>query len=216
MQETQSDGILTRAKQGVSRGRIDHSMEQARRAPRYNLEARIEGHAEYGISARVVDLSPSGALVESSRWLEEGSELSLEVFLDDVELTVTATVIHTASSQGGPYRTGVRFVALPAEKRDRIRSFLRRHVENERRGDPRLFVGKPAQERNRAESYQSQSVRGAILGPVAARVRKRARLPVHAPGRRRPSQRASASLRGLGAGPRSRHLPARCRVHVPD
>ena len=126
-------------------------MEQARRAPRYNLEARIEGHAEYGISARVVDLSPSGALVESSRWLEEGSELSLEVFLDDVELTVTATVIHTASSQGGPYRTGVRFVALPAEKRDRIRSFLRRHLEKERRGDPRLFVGKPAQLRKEIE-----------------------------------------------------------------
>ena len=35
--------------------------------------------------------------------------------------SVSATVIHTASCQGDIYRTGVRFVALLAEKWDRIR-----------------------------------------------------------------------------------------------
>jgi hypothetical protein len=125
--------------------RIDYSMEQSRRAPRYNLEARIEGHAKYGIGARVVDLSSSGALVESSRWFEEGSELSLELTLDGTQLSVKATVVHTANPEQGPCRVGLRFEALPTEQRERIRSFLRRHLETERRSDPRLFVSAPVQ-----------------------------------------------------------------------
>ena len=64
------------------------TMDRARRAPRLILDARVEGHAQFWTDVLVVDLSPSGALIESPRHLSPGSELSVELSLDGAPLTV--------------------------------------------------------------------------------------------------------------------------------
>ena len=43
------------------------------------------------------------------------------------------------------YRAGVRFVTLPELQRDRIRAYIRDSLTQERREQPRVFVGQPAQ-----------------------------------------------------------------------
>lgn len=120
--------------------------DRARRAPRLTLDARVEGHAQFSTDVHVVDLSPSGALLESPRHLGPESELTVELVLDGEPLTVRATVVHCTAHEDEPfYRAGVRFVALPASQRDRIRDYIRDSLTQERREQPRVFVGKPAQ-----------------------------------------------------------------------
>ena len=124
----------------------DATMYRARRAPRLILDARVEGHAQFWTDVHVVDLSPSGALLESPRHLSIGSELSVELSLDGAPLTVQANVVHCNAHEEGPlYRVGVRFIALPASQRDRIRAYIRASLTEERRGQPRVFIGQPAQ-----------------------------------------------------------------------
>ena len=124
----------------------NETMGTARRAPRLNLDARVEGHAHFWIDVHVVDLSPSGALLESPRPLVPGSESSVELSLNGAPLTIRANVVHCNAHEEEPlYRAGVRFVALPALQRDRIRDYIRDSLTQERREQPRVFIGQPAQ-----------------------------------------------------------------------
>jgi hypothetical protein len=94
----------------------------------------------------VVDLSPSGALLESPRHLASGSELSIELALAGATVGVRAEVVHCSEHEEKPlYRVGVRFVGLPSSQRDRIRDYIRESLTQERREQPRIFVGQPAQ-----------------------------------------------------------------------
>ena len=129
------------------RGRMkNETMDRARRAPRLILDARVEGHAQFWTDVHVVDLSPSGALLESPRNLTPGSELSVELSLGGAPLTVRADVVHCNAHEEEPlYRVGVRFIALPALQRDRIRAYIRESLTEERREQPRVFIGQPAQ-----------------------------------------------------------------------
>ena len=124
----------------------NETMDRARRAPRLILDARIEGHAQFWTDVQVVDLSPSGALIESPRHLSPGSELSVELSLDGAPLTVQASVVHCNAHEEEPlYRVGVRFIAPPVAQRDRIRAYIRDSHTEERREQPRVFVDRPAQ-----------------------------------------------------------------------
>lgn len=120
--------------------------EQARRAPRLTLDARVEGRTEFSTDVHVVDLSPSGALLESPRYLAPGSELTIELSLGATPLTVRSSVVHCTRSDDEPfYRAGVRFVALPSAQHEHIRAYIRDSLTQERREQPRVFVGEPAQ-----------------------------------------------------------------------
>jgi hypothetical protein len=120
-------------------------MQPSRRAPRLTLSARVEGLAQYWLDVRVVDLSPSGALLESGRFLGAESRLTLEFATGPTPLSVHARVVHCASIAPGSFRIGVRFDAVPAEKRDRIREVMRSSLPQERREEPRIFVGQSGQ-----------------------------------------------------------------------
>jgi hypothetical protein len=126
-------------------------MEWPRRAPRLTLSARVEGLAQYWSDVRVVDVSPTGALLECSRFLETSSLLTLEFSIGDSPLSVRAQVIHCTKIEPDLYRAGVRFEALPAELRDRVRELIRTSLQQERREQPRVFLGQPAQLRKEVE-----------------------------------------------------------------
>lgn len=120
-------------------------MERSRRAPRITLSARVEGLAQYGADVRVLDVSSDGALLESSRFLETGSWLTLELSPEGTPFSIRARVVHCARSDGDGYRAGVRFEPLPSEARDRMRELIRASLQQERREQPRVFLGQAAQ-----------------------------------------------------------------------
>jgi len=126
-------------------------MEPSRRAPRLTLSARVEGHARYWSEVRVVDLSSTGALLESLRPLEKNSLLTLQFTLGDPPLSVRARVVHCTPLEPDLYRAGVRFEALPAELHERVRELIRTNLREERREQPRVFLGQPAQLRKEVE-----------------------------------------------------------------
>lgn len=120
-------------------------MERSRRAPRVTLSARVEGLAHYRADIRVLDVSPTGALVEAPRSLEQDSILTLVFSLDETPVSVRARVVHCTEIDGGIYRAGVRFEALSAENRDRILELIRASMQQERREQPRVFLGQSAE-----------------------------------------------------------------------
>lgn len=126
-------------------------MESSRRAPRLTVSARIEGLAQYWSDVRVVDVSPTGALLECSRHLEKNSLLTLQFALDGAPLSVRARVVHCAKPEPDLYRAGVRFELLPAELRERLRELIRTSLQQERREQPRVFLGQRAQLRKEVE-----------------------------------------------------------------
>jgi len=126
-------------------------MESPRRAPRLTLSARVEGLAQYWSEVRVVDVSPTGALLECSRFLEKNSLLTLQFALGEAPLSVRARVVHCTKSEPDLYRAGVRFEALPAELRERVRDLIRASLQQERREQPRVFLGQQAQLRKEVE-----------------------------------------------------------------
>jgi hypothetical protein len=127
------------------------SMDSSRRAPRLTLSARVEGLAQYWSDVRVVDVSPTGALLECFRFLEKNSLLTLQFSIGESPLSVRARVIHCTKVEPDLYRAGVRFEALPAELRERLRDLIRTCLHQERREQPRVFLGQPAQLRKEVE-----------------------------------------------------------------
>ena len=126
-------------------------MDSSRRAPRLTLSARVEGLAQYWSDVRVVDVSPTGALLECSRFLEKNSLLTLQFSIGEAPLSVRARVVHCTKLEPDVYRAGVRFEALPAELRERVRELIRTSLQQERREQPRVFLGQRAQARKEVE-----------------------------------------------------------------
>jgi hypothetical protein len=126
-------------------------MDSSRRSPRLTLSARVEGLAQFWSDVRVLDVSPTGALLECSRFLENDSLLTLQFTLGETPLSVRARVVHCAKVEPDLYRAGVRFEALPTELRDRLRDLIRASLHQERREQPRVFLGQPAQLRKEVE-----------------------------------------------------------------
>ncbi len=126
-------------------------MEPSRRAPRVTVSARIEGLAQYWSDVRVVDVSPTGALLECTRFLEKNSLLTLQFSIGESPLSVRARVVHCTKLETDLYRAGVRFEPLPAELGERVRELIQASMQQERREQPRVFLGQQAQLRKEVE-----------------------------------------------------------------
>ena len=141
-----------------------------RGAPRYELEKELSGHTHTRSHTHLIDLSSSGALIESQQYLKPGSELVLSLPLGGSSHRVECFVVHCSMSETtGPvakpghanYRTGIRFTGLAPETRSTINDLIKGRLENERREQPRLYLGRPAQIE---ETVELQSINLSIGG----------------------------------------------------
>ncbi len=127
----------------------------ARRAtPRYELEHDLCGSTEYTAKIFIIDLSTSGALIEHGRFLKPGSELSLRLLLGAHSLKMRASVVHCSvhdvqhlpgKAESTVYRVGLKFLNLEPLASQVIRDLIMERFNNERREQPRLYIGRSAQ-----------------------------------------------------------------------
>ena len=125
-----------------------------RGAPRYELEKELSGYTHYRSHTHLIDLSSSGALIEFQQYLRPGTELVLSLPLGGSSHRVECLVVHCSMSENsGPvakrgyasYRIGIRFSGLSPETRTTINDLIKNRLENERREQPRLYLGRPAE-----------------------------------------------------------------------
>jgi c-di-GMP-binding flagellar brake protein YcgR len=118
------------------------------------LEHDIYGHTEYSAKIFLIDLSTSGALVEHGRFLKPGSELSLRLLLGAHSLKVRTSVVHCSvhdvrhlpgKAESTVYRVGLKFINLDPPGSQVIRDLIMERFNNERREQPRLYIGRSAQ-----------------------------------------------------------------------
>jgi len=108
----------------------------ARRFLRTLLRAQISGEQEGGCSffGSTVNVSESGALIESRRQLEKGERIILQFFLpgDPEPLCLEAEVARTKEDMpqvADGY--GLTFTRITEEDRQRVRAFVQRRVDGE-------------------------------------------------------------------------------------
>jgi hypothetical protein len=80
----------------------------------------LTGH-QTPVSARISDLSGSGAFLDCQNPVPVGSKLALRFVLNDYLVEVAAEVVHVMPQFG----MGVRFTDLAAQTRDAIERLLR-------------------------------------------------------------------------------------------
>jgi c-di-GMP-binding flagellar brake protein YcgR len=85
---------------------------ERRASPRYPLHVpirlRTAGHGE--IRSRSGDLSAGGLCFESPEWLAEGTEVEVELPLEDQRIQLVGTLLSCRASAEGAWRVPVRFV----------------------------------------------------------------------------------------------------------
>ena len=128
-------------------------MERTRRAPRVTPKVRVDGHTRYGSRVRIVDLSPTGALIETPRPLEKSSRLTLELSLNRKPVSLGAVVMRSTRSDDGRFHAGIRFVHMASDTRDQIAALIHEQLRHERRRQPRVFLGKHAELTKLVEIY---------------------------------------------------------------
>ena len=73
---------------------------------------------DYIISiGRTLDVSEGGVKVETHRELEEGTELDLDIAIEDKIISARGVVLHTEELKNGLYGTGIRFTSIRDEDR---------------------------------------------------------------------------------------------------
>jgi c-di-GMP-binding flagellar brake protein YcgR len=97
--------------------------DDKRTSPRVSNVAELECHTADGtaVSARMSDLSTTGAFLDSMNSLPPGTKLSMRFAAGQQEIRVTAEVVHTMPNFG----MGVRFLDLPGEARAAIEALVR-------------------------------------------------------------------------------------------
>lgn len=124
-----------------------------RGTPRYELAEVLSGRTHCSFHVRLVDLSSTGALIEYQQYMRPGIDLTLMLPLGGSDQEVKGTVVHCSPQESlrvpgkvprTTYRIGIRFMEIPAEARRVIHELIRERMENERREQPRLFIGCPA------------------------------------------------------------------------
>jgi hypothetical protein len=83
---------------------------------RYEVIGTLRGTLEVSDTARVVNLSDRGALVETSKALAVGAHQTICVTLDGHMMRLTARVRHLTEIGGDPkrrYSIGVEFISPP-------------------------------------------------------------------------------------------------------
>ena len=68
---------------------------------------------EYIVSiGRTLDVSKGGVKVETHRELAKGTELDLDIAIEDRVIAAKGVVVHVEPLPGGLYGTGIRFTAI--------------------------------------------------------------------------------------------------------
>jgi hypothetical protein len=125
-----------------------------RGTPRFELEKELSGHTHYSSHTHLIDLSSSGALIEFQQYLQPGTELVLSLPLGGSSHCVPCSVVHCSIAEAaGPtgehgrtnYRIGLQFKGLSAVAKTTINELMKNRLEHERREQPRLYIGRPAQ-----------------------------------------------------------------------
>ena len=141
-----------------------------RGTPRYELEKELSGYTHYRSHTHLIDLSSSGALIEFQQYLKPGTEIVLSLPLGGSRHRVECFVVHCSMSEtAGPvgkpgyanYRVGIRFSNLSPATRTTINNLIKSRLENERREQPRLYLGLPAE---LEETVELQSLNLSIGG----------------------------------------------------
>lgn len=77
---------------------------------------------EYIVSiGRTLDVSEGGVKVETHRKLAEGTELDMDIAIEDEIITARGEVVHTEELKNGLYGTGIRFTSISDEDRKALR-----------------------------------------------------------------------------------------------
>lgn len=77
---------------------------------------------EYIVSiGRTLDVSEGGVKVETHRKLAKGTELEMDIAIEDKIITARGEVLHTEELKNGLYGTGIRFTSIRDEDRKSLR-----------------------------------------------------------------------------------------------
>jgi hypothetical protein len=133
---------------------MDQSRIARRSNPRYELEQILQGYTQYSAPVRLLDLSATGALLEHRQYLKPGEELVLNLQLGGSRYKVRCTVVHCSiyefhakprgTAERAVHRVGVKFLDFSMSGRKALQDLIKERLENERREQPRLFLGRTA------------------------------------------------------------------------
>ena len=70
---------------------------------------------------RTLDVSEGGVKVETHRRLADGTELEMDIAIEDRIITAKGEVVHTEELKNGLFGTGIRFSAISDEDRESLR-----------------------------------------------------------------------------------------------
>jgi hypothetical protein len=77
---------------------------------------------EYIVSiGRTLDVSEGGVKVETHRALANGTELEMDIAIEDRIITAKGEVVHTEELKNGLFGTGIRFTSISEEDRISLR-----------------------------------------------------------------------------------------------
>jgi len=77
---------------------------------------------EYIVSiGRTLDVSEGGVKVETHRKLANGTELEMDIAIEDKIITAKGEVVHTEELKNGLFGTGIRFTSISEEDRTSLR-----------------------------------------------------------------------------------------------
>lgn len=73
---------------------------------------------EYIVSiGRTLDVSEGGVKVETHRKLDNGTELEMDIAVEEKIITAKGEVVHTEELKNGLFGTGIRFTSISDEDR---------------------------------------------------------------------------------------------------
>ena len=133
---------------------MDQSRIARRSNPRYELEKILQGHTQCSAPVHLLDLSTTGALLEYHQYLKPGEELELLLQLGGSRYKILCSVVHCSildvkhtprsTLERAIYHVGVKLIDLSSYGREAIQNLIKERLENERREQPRLYIGRTA------------------------------------------------------------------------
>jgi PilZ domain len=102
-------------------------MEERRRSPRYEIDAGELAVLPVAISVQVLDISPSGVLLQSSQPAKMGSRGRLRMTIGGMPLSAEVEVRRVSPGVGNVgHRIGVMFVDPSTEQQQMIERFTQK------------------------------------------------------------------------------------------